>query len=443
MRVTTTDAPRTDTPPPPPDPGVPARPTSLAIPAGLLLIVSAVASVAALFFGQGQGIGPADTSTATVVATVIPAVGLALAGAAVTSRRLVSAAGAAVAVGIVLADLGIAVSNLASVLAQTSAGAGSWLAAAGWVLAAVGATLAVAAQPHGGVGRPRRRGDHSGLVVLTTVVAVVLGVALLPAWDHYAVHSTVTGATIQKGEGSVFSAANPAWVVVGGILQAAALLVVPILAVLWRPARLGVLVSAGVLVVLAGQIASAVAGLSQSAATLFTPSQVSRFGLVIRPSLSPWFDLEAVAGVALLLLLVARWWTPPGGSLLDTYPLERQPGGTWGSPSGFGPPTRVPHHPAPPPAASPRSWPAAPPPPSWGAACSAQVSAPSWPPAPPPPWAPPSWGAAGSAQVSAPSWPPAPPSPWAPPSPPPPGAPPSDTDPSRAPGADPSSPPAS
>lgn len=315
--------------------GGPSTLDGWALAGGVPLLLAGVLHVVCMFFSQAAGVGPMDTSTSTVVTQAVLAAGwLVAAGLALPART--RPAGSALGAGLALAELGLVVSAVGGV--GEMPGPGLLLLAAGWVLGAAGAVVAGLGSPVG-PGRPYRRVGPGWLVLLTSAAAVLVGVALLPAWDHYRVMSRVLGRVVVVNESDTFTL--PAPILAGTVAAAVAWAVVPIVASFWRPARLGVMAGAGVLVALASQVASAVVGLDPPGVLvgLFGSSRVSGFGLeLLGASLRPWFDVETVAGLALALFLVARWWTPdPTDAPVPTHapwvpagPPAWSPGPTWG-----------------------------------------------------------------------------------------------------------------
>lgn len=296
-----------------------------ALAGGLPLALAGVLHVVCVLFPQAAGVGPMDASGSAVVAQAVLAAGWLVAAGLALPARSRPAAGA-LAVGLALAELGIVVSAVGAV--GETPGPGLLLLAAGWVAGAAGAVVAVLGSPVG-PGRPHRRVGPGWLVLLSAAAAILVGVALLPAWDHYRVLSRVLGRVIVVNESNTFTL--PAPVLGGTVAAAVAWAVVPIVGAFWRPARLGVTAGAGVLVAVASQVASAVVGLDPRGVldSVFGAARVSGFGLeLLGASLRPWFDVETVAGLALALLLVARWWTPDPTDATAPTPAVWVPAGT-------------------------------------------------------------------------------------------------------------------
>jgi hypothetical protein len=289
-----------------------------------LLSVSAALHIAMVFPAQGHLVPAFDDHAYLVVQQVVLAVGwLAAAGLVARGRPVPATAGAVLATGIAAAELGVVVANLCQVLAESTAGVGAWMLVAAWMVGLVGAVLSlVAAGPVGMgeltvLGRPGRLVGRGSvvMVVVGTAAAVAAGVALLPAWDHYVITSSALHRTIARESlGSAFASGTPRGVLEGDLLTAVAFAFVPVVGLWWRPGRVGALLGGGVLVVVAAQLISAVVGLKSSPGSFgITAAQVRTYGVEVHSSLTAWFVAEAVAGVALLLVILARWWRTPQG----------------------------------------------------------------------------------------------------------------------------------
>lgn len=339
--------------PKPPD----LRTTSGARVAATLLALGAALHIVMLFPAQGRLVPAFDAHTSLVVQQAILAAGWLVAAVLVARAGPVAVtAGAALAAGMALAEAGVVAANLAQILSESTAGAGAWLFVAAWAEGLFGATaaLGLAARRRPAVlGRPGGRVGGEGVVAAATgAAAIVVGIALLPAWDHYTITSSVLHRTIgAESLGSAFATGTPGGVLAGDLLTAVAFALVPLVALGWRPGRFGVLLSGGVLVVVASQVASGLVGFRNSPADFgITAAQVSRYGVQVHSSLTSSFVLELIAGAALLLLLITRWWATPGGWTSEARPrtgagLPRPPwafdptpppaagvGGGWGPP---------------------------------------------------------------------------------------------------------------
>ncbi|MHB8504866.1 MAG: hypothetical protein ACYDEN_03985, partial [Acidimicrobiales bacterium] len=251
------------------------------------------------------------------------------------------------------------------------------------------------------LGRPSRHRPPALIAPLAALAAVVMAATLLPAWDHYVLYIHALGQSRSVDAGSAFAASTPTGGLVGDLIAAVAWAVVPVAGVLWRPGRIGALLSAGVLVAVASQVASAVAGFDAPGTLqlLVSPADIQRYGVVLQSaSLTGWYDVEVLSGLALAMLLLVRWWTPePVADVADAWPSPASwpppwpsTGSTVDTPAPFAPEGPSPW--APPGQSGPPPW--APPgrsgPPPW--APPGQSGPPPWAPpgqSGPPPWAPP------------------------------------------------------
>ncbi len=303
-----------------------------AVAAGVPLLLAGALHIVCMFFSQAAGVGPMDASAATVVTEAVLAGGWLVAAGLALPASSRPAAGA-LAVGLALAELGLVVATVGSV--GETPGPGLLLLASGWVLGAAGAVVACLGSPVR-LGRPNWGAGPRWLTFAVGAAAVVVGIALLPAWDHYRVLARALGRVVVVNESDTFSL--PAVVLGGTVAAAVAWAAVPIVAALWRPARLGAVAGAGVLVAVASQVASAVVGLDPSGVLdgLFGTARVRDLGLeLLGASLRPWFDVETIAGLVLAVLLVARWWTPDPA---DGAPIEHAPWAPGVPPWPVGPP---------------------------------------------------------------------------------------------------------
>jgi hypothetical protein len=282
---------------------------------GMLLLGSGALHIVGLLPAQGTHYPAADTQGTAVVQQAILAAGWLVAALGVMSRRPFSVAACLGAVGIGLAELGLAVANFAQVAAATTAGVGAWLALLAWIPGLAGAviglgaawrTTSLAERPGG----PHRTLGVRGLTLAlaTLIVAIPLGVALLPGWDHYVLTSSTLGRTVgTKTLGSAFAPGAPGGVRAGDLLSAVAFALLPLVAVIWRPARAGLLLSGGVLVVVASQVVAAIVGFREPASFFgLSGAVVSQYGLVLHSSLTGWFGLELIASSLLLGLVIVQ-----------------------------------------------------------------------------------------------------------------------------------------
>ncbi|MHB8506114.1 MAG: hypothetical protein ACYDEN_10445, partial [Acidimicrobiales bacterium] len=122
-------------PPPARRPGIDPWASAAVVP----LAAAAALHVASLFLRQGGGLGPMAGSAQSVVAQAVVAGGwLLAAGLAAPARS--RPAGAAVAAGLALGELGLVISDLAG--HGAAPGPGYVILGAGWVAGAIGAAVA-------------------------------------------------------------------------------------------------------------------------------------------------------------------------------------------------------------------------------------------------------------------------------------------------------------
>ena len=159
------------------------------------------------------------------------------------------------------------------------------------------AAAAMAETPAGSVG--------AGPTALVALLALATAGAFLPAWDHYAGTATATGRDVSFNLGDAFS--GPWQVVIGAVLTAAALVIIPVVAIRMRSRVTGAALVAGSLIVLGvavhlrcGSVDNAVppsvAGLSGA--------QASRLGLQLHMTLTGWFTFDLLAAFALFVAVM-------------------------------------------------------------------------------------------------------------------------------------------
>jgi hypothetical protein len=297
--------------------------------AAFCLLGAGALEVMALIPNPGPGLRPMSQSPGLVGAQVVLAVAFVVtAGLCAVFVPRLALAGAVIAAGIVMADAGLVVADFGG-LSIGQAGLALWLLVAALGLGAGGAGCGLVAQPPGSLrGLPGPGSSiNRPIAGLTLVAAVLLGVALIPSWDRYDFVYRNLGRSVVVLDGDPFAAGVATVVAVGTVMAAFAFAAVPVAAVLLRPARAAVLLTVGVVTVACSQVLSALIGivdlkLSEFFTPVFTPLRAAEAGAVVRGSLTIWFDVEVVAAVALLVLVVARWWTPSGGSLFDSYPVD-------------------------------------------------------------------------------------------------------------------------
>jgi hypothetical protein len=144
-----------------------------------------------------------------------------------------------------------------------------------------------------------------GLTVLVALLALATAGAFLPAWDHYTGIATTTGRSVSFSLGNAFS--GPWQVVIGTVLVAIAIVVLPILAVRMRARAAGAALAAGALIVLAAQLTAAVVQVdhhvSPSVAGL-SAAQANQLGLQLHMHLTGWFTFDLLAAFALFVAVM-------------------------------------------------------------------------------------------------------------------------------------------
>jgi hypothetical protein len=145
--------------------------------------------------------------------------------------------------------------------------------------------------------------------MLVVVLAPVTAGAFLPAWDHAVASSTATGRTFTRSLGNAFS--GPWQQVIGTVLAAAALLVIPALAVRMRNKAVAAAAVVGSLSVLTSQLASAVVQVDQPLPPGefgLSGAQASQLGMQFSLRLTGWFTVDALAAYALFAAVMV-WAT--------------------------------------------------------------------------------------------------------------------------------------
>ena len=145
--------------------------------------------------------------------------------------------------------------------------------------------------------------------LLVAVLAALVAGSFLPAWDHAVAVSTQSGQTVSKSLGNAFS--GPWQQVLGTVLAAAALLVVPVVAIRWRNRAVGAALVVGALLVLTSQLVAAVVQVDQPVPPLdfgISAQQARDLGLQLSLRLTGWFTLDALAAYALFAAVMV-WAT--------------------------------------------------------------------------------------------------------------------------------------
>jgi hypothetical protein len=215
----------------------------------------------------------------------------------------------ALGLGVAAADLGLIVTDIGQAVSGSRAGSGLVLAVVEWALCAAGSVVALhptLLQRKADERLSRSRSELFGGIAL---VAAGLGAAwfFAPAWDHYVVDLTAIGRVTSFNAGNAF--AEPGPMIAGNVLVMVAVAAVAGVAGFLRQARLAGALLAGTLVVLVGEIASALVQwripLSPSQLGL-TPSRASALGLRVDAGFTAAFYLFCLFVALLAVLGVAR-----------------------------------------------------------------------------------------------------------------------------------------
>ncbi|HEY4466165.1 MAG TPA: hypothetical protein VGN41_26140 [Streptosporangiaceae bacterium] len=192
-------------------------------------------------------------------------------------------------------------------------GVGLVLGLVGWAACAAGSGLAFRLRPARASGAPvppRWRDRRSVLPLAGAAIAAVgAAVTFAPSWDSYVLR-TAAGTVQTATAGNAF--ANPGPVIAGSIAVMAALVLVVVAAVQWRPARLGAALLVGAVVPMAAQAISALVqvGEGTSPAQLgISPAQAAQAGLTISSGLTAAFWLYCVFIVG--LIVAGAWMAIP------------------------------------------------------------------------------------------------------------------------------------
>lgn len=210
-----------------------------------------------------------------------------------------------VAFGFFLSDVGTVAAGGARLL-----GPGLVLGVLGWLACTVGGVLAFRI-PAGDAPRwPQRRAWGSLLIPgAAGLAAVGVACAFAPSWDSYTLR-TAAGLTQTLTAGNSF--ANPAPVLAGDVAVMAGLVVIVVIAGLWRPIRLGAMLLAGAVIPMAAEAVSALVQVGEptSPAQFGIPAaQASRAGLTISAGVTPAFWIYC--GFVLALVMICGWLLLP------------------------------------------------------------------------------------------------------------------------------------
>lgn len=144
-------------------------------------------------------------------------------------------------------------------------------------------------------------------VMLITVLAVAVGGAFLPAWDHALASSSVTGQSVSRSLGNAFDA--PWQQVVGTVLAAVAMFIVPVAAMRLKDRAVAAAATIGSLIVLSTQLVAAVIQVDEPVPPGdlgISSSQANQLGLHISMQLTGWFTLDALVAYALFAAVIVR-----------------------------------------------------------------------------------------------------------------------------------------
>ena len=316
-----------------------------------LLVLGVVLGLAGLFpayaggqslLSQGDQVVP---HLCYVIAWAISAGPIALS----VSRPRAARLGALFALGLSAVTLGLFVSDIGEVVSGgASLGTGLIVSLLGWAACTAGAAIALVAScrdtdpatagPAGQAGsapadcgwpaKPSR--SHLGPLALLLLAGVGTAAAFAAAWDSYTVAQAALGTVKTVQEGNAFS--NPGLVIAGNVAVMVAVVVVAVLAALWRPARQGALLLAGAIIPLAAQAVSALIQISQPPYSFFglTQAQAAQDGVTISSGVTPIFWVYCVFVIS-LLISCAWLLTAPGHPAVPASPWTPSPlgGGNW------------------------------------------------------------------------------------------------------------------
>ncbi len=341
----------------------PTEPPAL-VPAALALFAAGLAAgIAGLFpaYLGGQSLASQPDQLAphlVYLATWAASALLILAGGARRRAGLLLGLGAsAVTFGFFLADVGQVIAGGTHLL-----GAGLVLSVLGWLGCTAGGLLIFrlrrAELPRRLAGLRGLDNWFAGILAVAGLAALGVAITFAPSWDRYTL-TTAAGLTRSVTAGNAF--ANPAPVIAGDVAVMVALVVVVVIAALWRQARLGAALLAGALLPMVATAISAVIQIGQPLSPAdfgIPPAQAAQAGLTLSAGLTPAFWVYCVFLVALALVTAgmllpprprrpAGWYPPrPGNGPAWAPPA---PGAAWAPPAGGtpAPGTPAPGTPAP------------------------------------------------------------------------------------------------
>jgi hypothetical protein len=317
-----------------------------------LLVLGVVLGLAGLFpaYAGGQSLLSQGDQ---VVPHLCYVIGWAIAAGPIAlsvSRPRAARLGALFALGLSAVTLGLFVSDVGEVVSGgASLGTGLVVSLLGWLACTAGAAIALlascrdtepASSGHlgsapaecGWPAKPSR--SHLGPLALLVLAGIGTAAAFAPSWDNYTVAQASLGTVKTIQEGNAFS--NPGLMIAGSVAVMVAIVVVAVLAALWRPARQGALLLAGAIIPLAAQAVSALIQVSQPAYGFFglTQAQAAQDGVTISSGVTPIFWVYCVFVVS-LLISCAWLLTSPGRPNVPVSPWGPSPLGDAGwAPAG-------------------------------------------------------------------------------------------------------------
>jgi hypothetical protein len=269
------------------------------------------------------------------------------------SRPRAARLGALFALGLSAVTLGLFVSDIGEVVSGgASLGTGLIVSLLGWAACTAGAAIALVAScrdtdpakpgPAGQTGsaradcgwpaKPSR--SHLGPLALLVLAGIGTAAAFAAAWDSYTVAQAALGTVKTIQEGNAFS--NPGLVIAGNVAVMVAVVLVAVLAALWRPARQGALLLAGAIIPLAAQAVSALIQINQPPYSFFglTQAQAAQDGVTISSGVTPIFWVYCVFVIS-LVISCAWLLTAPGRPAVPASPWTPSPlgDGNW-APAG-------------------------------------------------------------------------------------------------------------